>query len=122
MSLDVHLKSATPIKKECYECGSIYDKYEELYWANITHNLGEMADKAGIYQALWRPEENGWITASDIIPILDKGLKDLKKRPKYFEKFNASNGWGIYEHFVPFVKEYLQACKANPDAIIEASR
>lgn len=24
---------------------------------NITHNLGNMADKSGIYYALWRPEE-----------------------------------------------------------------
>ncbi len=37
------------------------DKEEtnEVYSANITHNLGEMADKAGIYYALWRPEEKG---------------------------------------------------------------
>ena len=25
---------------------------------NITHNLTEMADKAGIYKCLWRPDEN----------------------------------------------------------------
>ncbi len=94
----------------------------EVFWKNITHNLGTMADKAGIYYALWRPEEKGYKIASDIIPILEKGLADLKARPKYFEKFNASNGWGTYEHFVPWVEEVLEGCKEFPDAKISISR
>jgi len=115
---------------------------EEVYWANITHNLGEMAGKAGIYEALWRPyqlrddfkdfelyaddeyefEEKCIIKASDIIDVLEKGLADLKKRPKYFEKFNSSNGWGMYENFVPFVENYLNACKEYPECIVKVDR
>ena len=34
----------------------------------------------------------------------------------------ATNGWGMYEHFVPFVEKYLEACKEYPDAVIEVSR
>src|SRR5947209_3501591 len=90
----------------------------EVYSGNITHNLGEMAEKAGIYYALWRPEEKGWKQAKDIILVLEKGLKKLKSKPEYFEKFNAPNVWGTYKHFVPFVEEYLNACKEYPDAII----
>jgi hypothetical protein len=26
-----------------------------VYNANITHNLGKMAEKAGLYETLWRP-------------------------------------------------------------------
>jgi hypothetical protein len=115
---------------------------EEVYWANITHNLGEMAGKAGIYEALWRPykllkncpksfenyelefdfEENSTVLAKLIIPYLEKGLKDLKARPEYFKRFNSPNGWGMYEHFVPFVEKYLEACRNNPDALVEISR
>ena len=80
-----------------------------------------MADAAGIYDALWNPEMKGYKFASDIIPILRKGLEDLRSRPEYFSKFNASNGWGKYEHFVPFVEEVLAACEANPGAEIEVS-
>ena len=29
----------------------------EVYSANITHNLNTMADEAGIYKHLWRPDE-----------------------------------------------------------------
>jgi len=111
MSLDVYLEDPTA-------------KYEteSLYWANITHNLGEMAEKAGIYKALWRPEEIGAKYAKDIIEVVEKGLADLKSRPEYFEQFNSPNGWGMYEHFVPFVAKYLEALKEYPEGKIEVSR
>ena len=106
-----------------YDKGVTYtEDDEDVYHANITHNLGKMADEAGIYYALWRPEEIGKTTASEIIELLEAGLSDLKARPDYFKKFNSPNGWGMYEHFVPFVEEYLEACKAYHDSIIEVSR
>ena len=120
MSLDVHLSRKQYLS---YDKGTTYtEQDEEVYWANITHNLGEMADKAGIYKALWRPEEINAEKAKDIIELLEVGLTDLKNRPKYFKKFNSPNGWGMYEHFVPFVEKYLEACKEYPEAIIEVSR
>ncbi len=98
------------------------EHFTEVFERNITHNLGEMAEKAGIYKALWRPEEDGFVKAKDIIEILEKGLKLLKGNPKKFEKYNSPNGWGMYEHFVPFVEAVLEACKEYPNAIIEVSR
>lgn len=94
----------------------------EVFSNNITHNLGKMADKAGIYEALWCPEEIKAKKAKDIIEILEKGLGKLKAKPRYFRKFDAFNGWGLYEHFVPFVEECLEACKKYPNARIYVSR
>jgi len=95
---------------------------EELYSANITHNLGKMAGKANIYEALWRPLETGIKTGADVAKHLEPGLKMLVANPGYFRQFNSPNGWGIYDHFVPFVSGYLQACKDNPEAIVSVSR
>lgn len=123
MSLDVTLISPEPIERYCNCCGFTNTvKDAEVYSANITHNLNTMADKAGIYKALWRPEEIGATKAKDIIELLEKGLDDLRERPDYFRQFNASNGWGLYDHFVPFVEKYLDACRENPEAEIEISR
>ena len=94
----------------------------EVYSGNITHNLGEMADAAGIYKFLWRPEEIGITKASQMIEPLKEGLKKLKDSPAEYEKYNSPNGWGLYEHFVPFVEEVLAACVENPDAEVSASR
>jgi hypothetical protein len=107
MSLDVYLEMTRPT---------------QVYSANITHNLSEMAKAAGIYKALWRPEKIGITKANQLIPLLEKGLKKLKRSPAKFKAFNASNDWGVYENFVPFVERYIDACKEYPDADISVSR
>ena len=107
MSLDVTLTAVRPTV--------VYD-------SNITHNLGRMAEAAGIYQHLWRPEELGLHLAHDLIGPLERGIALLKSDPARFKAFNAPNGWGLYEHFVPFVQKYLDACRENPDATISVSR
>ena len=89
-----------------YDKGATYEeKSEELFWANITHNLGKMADKAGIYEACWRPyylhpdcpkefadydeecafEEAHPMLAKDIIQKLEKGYEDMKARPEHYK-------------------------------------
>jgi hypothetical protein len=141
MSLDVTL---TRQKYTSYDKGATWTEEEEaIYDGNITHNLGELADKAGIYEALWRPyrlkpeygeaqkkdydlemafEESVTITASEIIEPLKEGLKKLKGDPYYYKQFDSPNGWGTYKYFVPFVEEYLNACIENPEAIVKVWR
>jgi hypothetical protein len=119
MSLDVYLsKPATP---ECPTCHH-KQEVEGVYDANITHNLTGMADAAGIYQHLWRPDEIGVTKASQLIEPLKAGVEKLKANPEAFKKHNAPNGWGLYEHFVPFVEKYLEACISYPDADVRVSR
>lgn len=117
MSLDVSL-----YRKYSINSNILKAKEEELYWANITHNLREMASKAGVYEVLWRPEEFEAKYAKDIVEILEIGLMELKSRPQYFEQFNSPNGWGLYENFVSFVEEYLKVCIEYPQAEIYVSR
>lgn len=62
----------------------------EVYSANITHNVNQMADAAGLYEVLWHPEDfvtpGKEIKAVDIIPTLERGLKRLKEYIKNQEK------------------------------------
>ena len=107
MSLDITLKAW---------------RMTEVFDTNITHNLGLMADEAGIYLAVWRPEEIGIKVAADMIHWLEDGLKLLKSDPERFKKLEPSNKWGTYEDFVPWLEEYLKICQENPDAAVEANR
>lgn len=107
MSLDVYITATREIT---------------VYSANITHNLNKMAQEAGIYKHLWRPEELNIIKAEQLIEPLRAGLALLKSDPVRFKKFDAPNGWGLYEHFVPWVENYLKACEENPDGLISISR
>ena len=96
--------------------------HDRLYDANITHNLGVMADAAGIYEACWRPEEIGITKAAQLVPLLRAGLEKLQSDPKHYKTFDSPNGWGLYEHFVPWVAKYLAACEEYPDADVGVYR
>lgn len=106
MSLDVYLED---------------NEGNELYWANITHNLGGMATEAGIYECLWHPEEK-FKTARDIAPALLEGVVKMLTDPKKYEAMNSPNGWGLYENFLPWCIRYLRACQDNPNALVRVSR
>lgn len=107
MSLDVYLERVQPC---------------EVFTANITHNLNTMAREAGIYEALWRPEEIPVTVAGGLIPLLREGLAKLEAEPDRFRAFNPPNKWGSYEGLVAFVRRYLAACLEFPDATVRACR
>jgi len=120
MSLDVSLIRKYHVS---YDNGkTLEEKEEEVFSANITHNLGEMADNAGIYKACWRPEEIEATKAKHILPLLEKGYEELKTKPDYFKQFDSPNGWGLYKDFLPWIEKYLTACRKYPETIIRVNR
>lgn len=99
-----------------------YIETNQVYSANITHNLNTMASEAGIYNYLWKPDEIQITKAKQLINPLREGLHKLKSEPERYKKFNPENGWGSYEGLVKFVENYLNACYEYPDADVEVSR
>lgn len=93
-----------------------------VFSANITHNLGRMADAAGIYLPLWRPDECGINFAAQLIEPLSVGLSKLENFPEQFKAYNPKNGWGDYDGLVAFVKEYLEACQRVPESRVSVWR
>jgi hypothetical protein len=125
MSLDVYLMGPSrTVECVCMECDHHHTRVapEYLYERNITHNLNRMADAAGIYQHLWRPDEIGVTRASELITPLREGLAMLEGDPTHFKLLNAPNGWGLHEHLVSFVRDYLAACERHPEASVVVSR
>lgn len=95
---------------------------ERVYERNITHNVNVMADAAGCYMHLWRPDEIGITKAIELIDPLERGLVALISEPDKYEAMNPSNGWGSYGGLLAFVASYLSACKNYPNADVEVSR
>ena len=112
MSLDIYL--TIPLKVDGYDP-------IEMFSINITHNLGKMAKKAGLYRAMWHPEEIDITKAGDMIEWLKPGLAGLKKYPDYYKLFDPPNGWGDYNGLVRTVEAYLEACEKHPEADIYTS-
>lgn len=146
MSLDVYLEGAAPsetgsgifvreggqqreITRAEWDarfpgCEPVVAKVErdDLFWANVTHNLGKMAAEAGIYEHLWLPDEIGIERAGELVAPLTDGLARLRAAPEAFKRLNPSNGWGTYEGLIRFVEDYLEACREHPTATVRASR
>lgn len=95
---------------------------DPVFDQNITHNLNKMADAAGIYRHLWRPDEIGITKAAELIEPLSNGLKALTDSPSSFDEYQPSNGWGSYAGLVEFVARYIEACRKYPGADISVSR
>jgi len=112
MSLDVYLSLPTGVP----------DCFHEVCNLNVTHNLTPMARAAGIYEVCWRPEELGLEKASELIELLEGGLAWLGANREAASAFDSPNGWGTYDNFVRFVKEYLEACRKFPVAVVSVWR
>ena len=104
MSLDIALLDPTAT----YDVGPLYD-------GNITHNLVPMARKLGIYEYVWRPEENNIHAAHCLIMPVYSAINRLRKKP---EKYNADNDWGTVPQLLKFLEGLLEACKMYPKAKI----
>lgn len=117
MSLDIDLFMDIDVGAE--ELHRVY-----LYELNITHNLNKMAVACGLYDFMWDAEytigKEG--TAQDLVKGLTAGVEDLKNNPDKYKKYNASNGWGVYEDLLRISEEFLDACKCYPKAKISVSR
>lgn len=107
MSLDIYLEYRT-----------------RVFDYNITHNLAKMARAAGLYEAMWRPDEMPeWIDrAAQLIPYLEAGIAKLKAERESMLPLNPENGWGDYDGLLKCAEAYLEACKANPGALPVVSR
>lgn len=94
----------------------------DLWWGNITHNLGEMASHCrsldGQYSLkalLWRDEfpTNEAFKTDDVhtkyVSLLTECLQSLKRSPEYFRQYNPANGWGDYELLVSFLTAFIKA-------------
>ena len=91
----------------------------DLNHFNITHNLRGMWQAAGIYNALY---ESHGKTAAEILPTLEAGLLWLAFHPTEAKKHNAPNGWGLYEHALPWLAEVCEYFRNHPEEKIDISR
>ncbi len=108
--------------REPVRCRYDDEETDRVYHANITHNLGRMADHAGmLYEYLWHPDRNGVTHAVQLIEPLRTALATLQSEPELYKRFNPKNGWGTYEQLVRFVADYLTACESHPEAVVEVS-
>lgn len=95
----------------------------EVFSANYTHNVGEIAEAVGLYKCVWRTEECPEIRkAGDLVEPLRQGIQKLKEDPSKFKALEPDNKWGDLKTFIPWLERYCAACLCYPDAEITSAR
>lgn len=89
-----------------------------LYEDNITHNLTGMWDEAGIYDCIYKKENE---TAGSILPTLKQGFAAMQSNPSKYRALEINN-WGTYEDAMTFLENLIQACEDYPKAIIRVAK
>ena len=89
MSLDVTLFDIVP------------EHVADVFTANITHNLGLMADEAGIYQHLWHPGDVGIQKAGDLVAPLKAGLTLMEQDQSALRNSTHPTGGEATKTFCP---------------------
>lgn len=92
--------------KPCPTCGH----YAESDWSGMTYNLAPMFREAGFYDALY---EGGKV--SNLRPLVEAGLADMRCRPEVYRAMNPPNGWGDYEGALEFTQWLAVMCTAHQD-------
>ena len=88
---------------------------EEIFDANITHNVVSMWEKAGCCEALYKSDGQ---KAMDVRDIIVDAVVDMMKHKAEYKKLDSPNGWGIYEDAFKFLLSVAVACCDFPEAII----
>jgi len=94
------------------------EAYFEVFNSGITHNLTEMAEAAGLYLPLWRPNELGAQKAGDLIDPIANGLETMHKNKKELLNYSPENNWGSFDDLLEVASDYLAACRLFPLANI----
>ena len=115
MSLDIDLYAPA----QCPHCGSALPRVEEV-GKNITHNVAGMWQKAGVYSALY--ESDGLTITPEYIAVIEQGVAAMERDFDEYRKLDTPNGWGTAIQALPWLKEWLEACRRNVGAQIHVSR
>lgn len=88
---------------------------EEIFDANMTHDVTPMWHKAGCYDALYMSDGQ---KAMDVRDIIVDAVVDMMKYKKEYQKLDSPNGWGTYDDAFKFLLSVAVACCDFPEAII----
>jgi hypothetical protein len=118
MSLDIYLMAGA-CPNPCEHCDYESSGERQLFHSNITHNLARMWSAAGCYEALYESDGH---RAEEIRGVVAAALAKMRAEPETYRQYNAKNGWGMYEHAVPWLRDFLTALETYPSAVIGVSR
>jgi len=84
---------------------------------NMTYNVSTMVKEACGVTFSWFDG----MTCKQALPILYFCWRNLRRNPSHFRRFEAPNGWGTYEQFMPYMTRFYVMARLHPKGIIRVS-
>ena len=76
---------------------------DEPEYSSPTYNLRDMF----VACMDWDYSQGVWYNCAEAIPKFERGLKELRKNPKKYKKYNAPNGWGTIEDAIKALRSVI---------------
>ena len=76
-----------------------------------TYNLGKM------FRACtgWDFDQGEWYRVSDVLPLIQRGISELKFHPSKYKQYNAPNGWGDTSSALTALESLAECIAHNSD-------
>lgn len=130
MSIDIqlHIKRAEPTEADkaiellrahgfdqfAYEIEARHEYGDvRVFDENVGSSVVDLAEKMGLAECIWRPDEQGINNAGQLVEPLATGLAELDGRPQYSTR---------HMKLAEVLSCYLQACREHPDATVTVWR
>lgn len=113
MSWDVCL---TEIYEACEHCGREREE-RVVFDRNYTSNMWPMLTRAGFDWDVIKGKK-----ARDCFLTIHGLIEAMESDPEGYKALNPSNGWGDYENFLWFLRDFRTALTGYPNAVFDISR
>jgi hypothetical protein len=84
---------------------------------NMTYNIAEMVRQACGVTFSWFDG----MSCEKALPLLRFCWLRMKRYPDFFRPFEASNGWGTYDQFMPYLTRFYVMARLHPAGQIRVS-
>ncbi|MFJ5625436.1 hypothetical protein ACIQD3_22665 [Peribacillus loiseleuriae] len=105
MSWDISLTAKRLVDVEVGDIGNYTYNVSKMYRVAMGISLSELDGQK----------------ATDVIPMIRKGVDEMLANPEKYRAMNPPNGWGSYEGALDYIQKLLHECEKNPDSIIRVS-
>lgn len=74
-----------------------------------TYNLGEMFREA----CSWNFNQSEWYRVSDVLPLIERGIHELRFNPHAYKQYEPDNGWGTIDSALKALTSLLECIDNN---------
>ena len=79
-----------------------------------TYNLREMF----VACMDWDYEQGKWYPMTEVLPKIERGIRELHQHPEKYEQYNPSNGWGNLKDALNYLRNWRSEVVADDDPVL----